>query len=102
MNNSVNNVNNFFAPLKISGQKMSNYSGFEHGLYLEKIVIKLFQQVINSFTHRQKTCVKSIMKPKNIIRKIMKNKFFKKSVDKRAYSHYNSLAREKRLYSSVG
>ena len=81
---------------------MSNYSGFENSLSLGKIVIKLFQQVINSFTHRQKTYVKSIMKPKNIIRKKSKNKFFKKSVDKRAPNHYNSLAREKRLYSSVG
>lgn len=42
---------------------MSNYSGFEKSLFLGKIVIKLFQQVVHSFTHRQKTYVKSIMKP---------------------------------------
>ena len=69
MNNLVNNVNNFFASLKIRSQKMSNYSGFENGLYFRKIVIKLFQQVINSFTHIKKIYVKNIMKPK-----IYKNK----------------------------
>ncbi len=64
MNNLVNNVNNFFASLKIRSQKMSNYSGFKNSLFLGKIVIKLFQQVINSFTHIKKTYVKNIMKPK--------------------------------------
>lgn len=81
---------------------MSNYSGFGSSLSSKKTVIKLFQQVINSFTHNKKTYVKNIMKPKNIISKKSKNKFFKKSVDKREVSNYNSLAREKRLYSSVG
>ena len=81
---------------------MSNYSGFGSSLSYKKTVIKLFQQVINSFTHIKKTYVKNIMKPKNTISKKSKNKFFKKSVDKREVSNYNSLAREKRLYSSVG
>ncbi len=87
---------------------MSNLSGFwSFGLSFQK-VIKFFQQVINSFTHRLKNYRKNIMAPKRIIfynfiiktplcQQMIKSKKFlknlKKSIDKPLRTKYNISAR---------